>query len=125
MSSTTTIETDLTNAETLALRHDDQPNYKNVPGGFEVEAKGSKWFTSSVPNTDYIPPKEFKFPGNTSIVAINPTGPTEIPQKLLADYTKVCSYLSGVFSHLNNMKVPVHALSSVRYPHPGTCIGRI
>jgi hypothetical protein len=98
MSSTSFTETATTNAKTLNLPTDDQPHYKKIPGGFEIQAKGSKWFTSTVPNTDYVPPKDFTFPRNTSAVAVNPVGPTEIPQKLSADYINVQT--SSVWSYI-------------------------
>jgi hypothetical protein len=73
-------------AETLTLPAESS---KQVPGGFEVEYAGSKWFTGTASNPNYVPPKDFTFPGNTEAVSLNPQGPTEMPQKLTADYTDV------------------------------------
>ncbi|RFU28342.1 hypothetical protein B7463_g8009, partial [Scytalidium lignicola] len=85
MSTTTTTETKP--AETLALPVDDQPCYTKVPGGYNVEFKGYKWFTGTIPNTDFVPPEGFKISPMSQEVPINPKGPTELPQKLNADYT--------------------------------------
>ncbi|RDW83530.1 TauD-domain-containing protein [Coleophoma crateriformis] len=86
MSTNTTIETVLNSIENLSLPVEKQ-EFTKVPGGYEVSYKGSKWFTGTKPNHDFIPPKDFRFPGNTTAVPINPKGPTEMPQTLTADYT--------------------------------------
>ena len=88
MATTTATEAATKQMETLSLSTDG-PTYKHVPGGYEVEHAGKKWFTGTLPNLDYEPPKDFKFPGNTVNVPLNPKGQTEMPQKLYADYTDV------------------------------------
>lgn len=88
MSSTVT-ETLTKPFESLSLPAEEQPRYNKVHGGYEVEFKGSKWFTGTIPNEDYVPPKDFVFPGNSTPVELNSKGQTEIPQKLTADYTGV------------------------------------
>ena len=87
--STTTI-TQPAPAETKTLSPvEDKHSYNKVPGGWNVEYKGYKWFTGTKPNEDYVPPKDFKFKANTQEVPLNPKGQTEMPQKLTADYTNV------------------------------------
>lgn len=88
MPTNTTTETMLSSIESLSLPAEEQ-EFTKVPGGYEVSYKGSKWFTGTKPNHDFIPPKDFRFPGNTTEVPINPKGPTEIPQSLTADYNDV------------------------------------
>ncbi|CZR58592.1 uncharacterized protein PAC_08484 [Phialocephala subalpina] len=97
--STSTITEALTKPlEALSLPVEEQPLYSKVPGGWEVEFKGHKWFTGTIPNDEYTPPKDFVFPGNSSPVPLNPKGQTEIPQKLTADYTdyEFTNYLAHV-----------------------------
>ncbi len=89
MSTTTFTETLTKPLEALSLPVEEQPRYTKVHGGYEVEFKGSKWFTGTIPNDEYIPPKDFVFPGNIAEVKLNPKGQTELPQKLTADYTDV------------------------------------
>ncbi len=57
----------------------------------EVESKPKPKYHSSLkePNLNYVPPKDFKVPGNTDAVPINPKGPTELPQTLNVDYSDV------------------------------------
>jgi len=58
--------------------------------GLPVEKGESKprWHSSlKEPNLNYVPPKDFKVPGNTVAVPLNPKGPTELPQTLNVDYT--------------------------------------
>lgn len=71
----------------------EKPQYSEVSGGWEVEFKGSKWFTGTIANQEYTPPEDFVFPGNSSPVELNAKGQTEIPQKLTADYTDVSKLL--------------------------------
>jgi hypothetical protein len=96
MSTNTTTETVLNNIKNLSLPVEEQI-FTKVPGGYEVSYKGSKWFTGTKPNHDFIPPKAFTFPGNTTEVPINLKGQTEIPQALTTDYTGV-SFRSPVTS---------------------------
>jgi hypothetical protein len=118
--STTTI-TGTKPAETLTLPVNDQPRYTKVPGGYEVEFKGYKWFTGTIPNEDFVPPKDFKISPMSQEVPINPNGQTELPQKLNADYTNVRLYppSSFLFSHLNLRIVQIRALFGPHHSHQG------
>jgi hypothetical protein len=109
MSTTTVTETVPVTAETLTLPINDEPQYSKVPGGWEVKFKGYKWFTGTAPNLDFVPPSDFKFPGNLSAVAINPKGPTELPQELTADYIDVSFLVSRAKQYLNVAPVQVQA----------------
>ena len=54
-----------------------------------VPVQAARYHTSAVPNPDFEPPKDFKFPDGLREVPINPKGPTEVPMKTLLDYDKV------------------------------------
>jgi hypothetical protein len=102
MATNTVTDTVAEHLEALAFPMEDQQRFTKVPGGFEVERAGSKWFTGTAPNADYVPPKEFEFiKKNLTPLPLNPKNSTEIPQKLNADYTDV-SYQSTfkTFSHI-------------------------
>ncbi|ETN44609.1 uncharacterized protein HMPREF1541_10279 [Cyphellophora europaea CBS 101466] len=49
---------------------------------------GARYHTCVVENHDFVPPKDFEFPGNLVPVQINPKGPTEVPVKTFVDYSK-------------------------------------
>lgn len=83
---------------TLDATIDKAPKYTKVPGGFEVEHKGYKWFTGTIPNPDYVPPKDFTYPPNYDELPLNPDGQIELPQKLVADYTDVSLSRSPTWS---------------------------
>lgn len=87
MSTTTVTETKP--AEKLTLPINDKPHYTKVPGGWEAEFKGYKWFTGTIPNDDFVPPEDFEISGMSEKVPINPKGQTELPQKLHVDYNGV------------------------------------
>lgn len=84
MSTTTVIEIQPT--ESLAPPVHDKPHYTKVPGGWEAEFKGYKWFTGTIPNDDFVPPEGFEISAMSEKVPVNPKGQTELPQKLHIDY---------------------------------------
>lgn len=91
MTTSTTTESLTNSLVALRLPVEEQARYTKVPGGYDAELKGSRWFTGTIPNEEYTPPNDFVFPDNSSPVKLNAKGRTEIPQKLTADYTNVSS----------------------------------
>ena len=89
MATSTITETVPSTTENLTVPINEEPKYTKIPGGWEVEFKGYKWFTGTKPNTQYVPPEDFKVLKNTQEVPINPKGQTEMPQTLTADYSDV------------------------------------